>query len=196
MPDEDDGIRMMCRPASTAHVATSRRAPLLLFLLLPREITAILRAGYSPACPLRFENGLLPYSVSPYQGTWGILQRQLSKFEWAAPDHLQPVKLILQQKKFHLFTLPPIIIQFLLPPERGRKEGAGTENGKMELSKSEWNTWVSDLWAFKLDHLQPVNLIFFCKNFPPFYSASRNKPLLITPERKEQGLKIGKRNHP
>ena len=39
--------------------------------------------------------------------------------------------------------------------------GGRVENGKRELFKSEWDTEVSDLGAFKLDHLQAVKLILF-----------------------------------
>ena len=45
---------------------------------------------------------------------------------------------------------------FLITAERGRKEAAGAEHGKREISKSECDTWVSDPGAFKLDNLQPV----------------------------------------
>ena len=64
----------------------------------------------------------------------------------------------------------------------GRKEGAGAENRKSELFKSEWDTGVPDPRAFKLDHLQPVKQILLQK-ISPFYPASHNKPFLITPER-------------
>ena len=49
---------------------------------------------------------------------------------------------------------------FILQRAEGRKE-PGAENGKKELSKSECDTEVSDLGAFKLDHFQPVKLILF-----------------------------------
>ena len=50
-------------------------------------------------------------------------------------DHLQPVKLILLQKKVHLFTQPPIINHFLLVQrEEGRKE-QGLKIGKGNSSK-------------------------------------------------------------
>ena len=55
-------------------------------------------------------------------------------------------------KMFHLFPQPPIINHFSLPFERGRKEGAGAENKKRELYKSD--TGVSVLGASKLDHSQ------------------------------------------
>ena len=42
--------------------------------------------------------------------------------------------------------------------------------GKRESPKSEWDSVVSDLVAFKLDHLQPVMLILFqnISTFLPF----------------------------
>ena len=50
-------------------------------------------------------------------------------------NHLQLVKLILFQKKIHLFTQPPIINPFFMRTgQRGRKEGAGAENGKRGIT--------------------------------------------------------------
>ena len=54
--------------------------------------------------------------------------------------------------------------------------------GKRESPKSEWDTGVSVLGAFKLDHLQPVKLILSQK-FPPFHLSYMEVQFLITPER-------------
>ena len=67
----------------------------------------------------------------------------IKKMVWA-------VNLIFAPKEFHLFTQPFIIInkQFLITPERGRKERTGAENGKRKLSKSGWDTRVPGTVAF------------------------------------------------
>ena len=95
-------------------------------------------------------------------------------------------------KKIHYFTQPPIIIIFLLPQrEEGRKE-QGQKIGKQESPKSELDTGVSDLGAFKLDHLQPAKLILFrkCSTFftqPPIIN------LFLLPQLEEgAGAEIGK----
>ena len=72
--------------------------------------------------------------------------------------------------------------QFLLPQKEEERKQQGLKMGKRESYKSEWDTGVSDPWAFKLDHLQPVKQILLQK-ISPFYPASHNKPFLITPER-------------
>ena len=51
-------------------------------------------------------------------------------------DHLEPVKQILLKKYPPFYTASHNKL-FLITPERGRKEAAGAENGKRELSKSE-----------------------------------------------------------
>ena len=53
--------------------------------------------------------------------------------------------------------------------------------GKRESSKSERDTGVSVLGAFKLDHLQPVELIL-SQNFSIILSFILGLPFLITPE--------------
>ena len=72
--------------------------------------------------------------------------------------HLQPVKLI-------LFQNFPTSLPFILGASfsyycMGRKE-QGLNMGKRESLKSECDTGVSVLGAFKLDHLQPLKLILF-----------------------------------
>ena len=68
---------------------------------------------------------------------------------WFCPQH------------FHLFAFHTGRSNFLLPQRKeGRKE-QGLKMGKRKSPKSEWNTGVSDLWAFKMDHLRPVKLILF-----------------------------------
>ena len=64
-------------------------------------------------------------------------------------------------KLFYLFHPAPHNKPFLIAPRERRKEGARAENGKREFFKSEWHQGVSDLGAFKLDHLQPAELILF-----------------------------------
>ena len=56
---------------------------------------------------------------------------------------------------------PPIYlsyweVQFLITPERGRKEGASTEYGEKGITQKY-------LGVFELDHLQPVTVILFKK---------------------------------
>ena len=79
---------------------------------------------------------------------------------------------------------------FLITPERRRKEGAGAENGEKGITRNWKRNRVSDLWAFKLDHLQPVKLILF-KDISTFYQPPHNKPFRITPEREENGRSRG-----
>ena len=86
-------------------------------------------------------------------------------------------------KVFHLFTFHTGRSNSLLPQrEEGRKE-QGLKMGKRESPRSKWDTGISDLGAFKLDHFQPIKLILFKKMFRLFYLASHNKPFNITPER-------------
>ena len=72
-------------------------------------------------------------------------------------DHLQSIKPILFPKFYNFF---PFILggQFLLP-QRERK----AENGKMDFSQPECESGISVPGAFKLEHLQPVEPILFCK---------------------------------
>ena len=70
-------------------------------------------------------------------------------------------------------------VQFLITPERGRKEGRkeqGQKMGKRDSSKSEWDPGIPVLGALKSDHLQPVKLILFHKIsiFLPFILGSSN----------------------
>ena len=71
-------------------------------------------------------------------------------------DHLQPVEVILFQKFSNFFTFILEAISYY--PRKGR-----AENWKMDISQPEYGTgfWVPG--AFKLDHLQPVELILFQK---------------------------------
>ena len=66
-----------------------------------------------------------------------------------------------------------------------------TENGKMEFSQPEYESGISVPGAFKLDHLQPVEPILFCK-FYNFCTPLYWGPILITPEMGR--LKMGKWN--
>ena len=105
---------------------------------------------------------------------------------------------LLCSKKNPPFYPVPHNKPFPITPERGRKEGEGAENGKRESPKSEKDTGVSDLGAFKRDHLQPFKLILFQKH-PPFYPAPYNKPFPNTPERERKegaGAENGKRESP
>ena len=89
---------------------------------------------------------------------------------------------------FLLFILGSPIPYF--PRERGRREGAEAEYEKRDLSKSEWDTGVSVLWALKLDHLQPVKLILFQYffNFLPFILGS---PIPYYPRERKEGRGSG-----
>ena len=71
-------------------------------------------------------------------------------------DHLQPVKLLFSHKISNFFTFI-LGSQFLLPQ---REKGWKCENGILP-------TWLrhSVARAFKLDHLQPVELSLFKKKF-------------------------------
>ena len=72
------------------------------------------------------------------------------------------------------------------------------EMGKRQLSKSEWDTGVSDLMAFKLDHLQTVKLILFRKMSTLLFSLPYIINHFLLPQREEgrkgQGLKRGHGN--
>ena len=89
-------------------------------------------------------------------------------------------------KFFYLFPPASHNKSFLYTAERGRKKGAWAENWKWEVSENDWDTWVSDLVALELDHLQPFKPIFVQK-FPPLSTIS-----LLPAERgrKEQWLNI------
>ena len=56
---------------------------------------------------------------------------------------------------------------FIFPQREEERKQQRLEMGKRESPKSEWDTWVSVPVAFKLDHLQPVKLIFFHHFFVP-----------------------------
>ena len=89
---------------------------------------------------------------------------------------------------------------FLLPQRKeGRKE-QGLKMGERKSPKSEGDTGVSDLGAFKLDHLQPVELILFqtISTFLPFILGGPISyyPIERKEGRKEQGLKNRKRESP
>ena len=107
--------------------------------------------------------------------TWGI---QTGPFAARKADFVPKI--------FHLFTQPPIIYQSLLFPERERKEAAGATNMNMEFFQSRWNTGVSVLWAFKLDHLQLVQLILF-KNFYTFLPFILGGPIHYYPRERKEG---------
>ena len=78
---------------------------------------------------------------------------------------------------------------FLITPERGREEGTWAENWERDFLKSEWDTGFSDPGAFKLDHLQSVELIRVPKFFHLFaLNYGRSNSLL--PQR-EEGRKEG-----
>ena len=120
-------------------------------------------------------------------------------------------------KKFPPFCFSYWEVQFLITPERGRKEGASTEYGEKGITQKY-------LGVFELDHLQPVELILF-EIFHHFYfilgglsvsdRRERTVPSLLNgqslllyhyrsnfllPQReegmKEQALKMGKRESP
>ena len=80
-------------------------------------------------------------------------------------------------KKIQFLYLSCWEVQFLITPERER------EDGERESLKSEWDTGVFDIGAFKFDHLQPVKLILFLKFSIFFYFSYCEVPFIITPER-------------
>ena len=91
-------------------------------------------------------------------------------------DHLQPFKPILFPKFDNFFTFM-LVVQFLLP--QGERKA---ENGKREITKNGWETGVSVLWAFKLSHLLPVELILL-QHISIFMTFILGLPFLTTPER-------------
>ena len=70
-------------------------------------------------------------------------------------------------KFFPLFYLLYWGLPILITPER---EEGRLKMGKRESPKSEWDTGVSDLGAFKLDHLQPAKLIL-SQNLSTFFPS-------------------------
>ena len=138
-------------------------------------------------------------------------------------DHLKPVELILFEIFHHFYfilgglsvsdrrerTVPSLLngqslllyhyrSNFLLPQrEEGMKEQA-LKMGKRESPKSEWDTGVSVLGAFKLDHLQPVEPILSQK-FSTFLPSYWEVQFLNPPDsqrarergKKVQGLRKG-----
>ena len=91
-------------------------------------------------------------------------------------DHLQPVELIL----FHKFS---ISLTFILgspiiyyPRERKMRKRDSPING--------WDTGVSVLGAFKLDCLQPVELILFHK-FSTFLTFILGSPIIYSPRERK-----------
>ena len=58
--------------------------------------------------------------------------------------------------------------------------------GKRDSPKSECDTGVSDLGAFKLDHLQPVKLILF-KNISTFLPFILGGPISYYPRERKEG---------
>ena len=82
-----------------------------------------------------------------------------------------------------------------------RKEGAGAENGnKEDAGLRQWDTGFSDPGAFKLDHLEPVELILFQKIFT-FLPIILKAPISNYPREKEEGRSNGEKginqgNHP
>ena len=62
--------------------------------------------------------------------------------------------------------------------------------GKRDSPKSECDTGVSDLGAFKLDHLQPVKLILF-KNISTFLSFILGGPISYYPRERKEGRSRG-----
>ena len=98
-------------------------------------------------------------------------------------DHLQPVEPILSGK----FSNFGNIVQWwsrAAAPKTGLYRKGETENGKIELSQPECERGISVPGAFKLDHLQPVEPILFCKfsNFLHFYTGCQ----FLLPQRGEE----------
>ena len=62
--------------------------------------------------------------------------------------------------------------------------------GKRDSHKSEWDTGVSVPGAFKLDHLQPVQLILL-PNFPTFLSFILGGPISYYPSERKKGSSRG-----
>ena len=112
-------------------------------------------------------------------------------------DHLQPVKLILFQK---MSTSSPFILtgrsNFLLPQREEERKQQRLKMGKRESPNSEWDTGVPDPGAFKLDHLQPVKLFLFQKNFHlfTFHTGTSNFLLPQRHEGRKEGGKWKKEN--
>ena len=77
---------------------------------------------------------------------------------------------IFVRKCFHLFTFHNGRSNFFLPQREEEGKQQGQKMGKRDSPKSECDTGVSDFGAFKLDHLQPVELILSqnFSNFPFF----------------------------
>ena len=105
---------------------------------------------------------------------WGI---QIGPF--------QPARLILFQ---NVSTLLPFILGGPIsyyPREKKEGRSRGWKWGK-GITKSEWDTGVSDLGAFKLDHLQPVRLIFF-QNVSTFLPFILGGPISYYRREKKEG---------
>ena len=89
-------------------------------------------------------------------------------------DYLQPVKPILFPKFSNFCTF--ILGANSYYPRKGK-----AENGKMDISQSEWKRGISVAGAFKVDHLQPVKPILFpkfCNFFTFILEANSNYPRL------------------
>ena len=102
-------------------------------------------------------------------------------------------------KKFWPFQLSFWEVQFLITPERRRKEGAGAEKGKKGITQkwlrhSGFCTWGNQIGTFNAcwaDFVQKnVNLFSFHSAWSNFLLPQRGE------ERKEQGQKRGKRESP
>ena len=102
------------------------------------------------------ENGKMDFS-QPECGT-GFLVPGAFKL-----DHLHPAKPI-------LFVNFPIFAPSYWRANSYYPREGKTENGKIEFSQPESESGISVPGAFKLDHLQPVEPILFCKfsNFCTF----------------------------
>ena len=100
-------------------------------------------------------------------------------------DHLHPVEPDFVPKNVHLFSHIPIINLFLLPLREEVRKERGQKIGKRESPKSEWDMWVSDPGAFKLDHLQPVKP-FPSPKFSNFYIFVLWSPILSGCDRRDQ----------
>ena len=93
-------------------------------------------------------------------------------------DNFQPVELFLSQ---NYSSFPPFILGSPIPYYPREKKA---EYEKREFTINGWDTRVSVLGAFKLDHLQPVELFLFSKlfHFPTIHTGESNS---LLPQREE-----------
>ena len=105
-------------------------------------------------------------------------------------EPLASVNLILFQKISN--SIHTGISNSVLPQREEERKQQGQKMGERESSKSGWDTGVSVLEEFKLDHLQPVKTDFVPKmsNFLPFIMGG---PIPYYPRERKKGSSRGRK---